>query len=178
MRTPRNPNCAWRRSGRHSPVDANRSCRCRQGSSFRPLCALSGRVHREYVTSDGTDNHPDREALSLWLRSELARTRFSLRSLAIQSGVTHSTISRLIHQTRVPTLDTFLRLQSVLGPMSRGGLAIRFEPEAHPQAVETALRADPEMSESDVRAVMQRYIALRERQHETRRIAVPGSTRS
>ncbi|MEP6681441.1 MAG: helix-turn-helix transcriptional regulator, partial [Chloroflexota bacterium] len=45
-----------------------------------------------------------------WLRSQLKEKKMSQRQLALQSGVDHSTISRLIKGDRMPSLGTATRL--------------------------------------------------------------------
>ena len=45
-----------------------------------------------------------------WLRSQLKEKKMSQRQLALQSGVDHSTISRLIKGDRMPSLGTATKL--------------------------------------------------------------------
>jgi len=45
-------------------------------------------------------------AFNEWLRSQLKAKKMSQRQLAQQSGVDHSTISRLIRGDRTPSLGT------------------------------------------------------------------------
>ena len=59
-----------------------------------------------------TEEHPFR----VWLDTELRSRRISMRQLAAQTGVHHSTISRL-RRGRPPTLDTAIRL----GYVNTGG---------------------------------------------------------
>jgi transcriptional regulator with XRE-family HTH domain len=93
----------------------------------------------------------------------------SQRQLAQQSGVDHSTISRLVRGDRTPSLGTASKL-------ARGLRELRDEVDApqyfgligqgvsHPTArVEYALRADDLLSEPQVRQVMEYYLALRMR---------------
>ena len=106
---------------------------------------------------------------SEWLRAQLRAKKMSQRQLAQQSGVDHSTISRLIRGDRTPSLETATRL-------ARGLRELRDEQEptqylgmiqthrANPVAsVEYALRADETLDESDVRSIMEAYLAVRVR---------------
>ncbi len=93
----------------------------------------------------------------------------SQRQLALQSGVDHSTISRLIKGDRMPSLGTATKL-------ARGLREIRDEADGPAYfatlnsrhvlpttRVEYALRGDESLTEGDVREIMQAYIALRVR---------------
>ena len=102
----------------------------------------------------------------------------SQRQLAIQSGVDHSTISRLIKGDRMPSLGTATRLARGLreitddaeGPSYFASLNAR---QVLPTTrVEYALRGDDTLTEADVRELMQTYIAVR-----TRRIRDSGNGR-
>ena len=102
-----------------------------------------------------------------WLRAQLKSKKMSQRQLAQQSGVDHSTISRLIHGDRMPSLGTATKL-------ARGLREIRDDSDAplylsavttantNPTArVEYALRADEFFTEPQVRQVMEYYLAVR-----------------
>jgi transcriptional regulator with XRE-family HTH domain len=104
-----------------------------------------------------------------WLRAQLKAKKMSQRQLAQQSGVDHSTISRLIRGDRMPSLGTATKL-------ARGLREIRDDAEApqylgvvtggsiNPTArVEYALRADDVLSEPQVRQIMEYYLAVRMR---------------
>ena len=108
-------------------------------------------------------------AFNEWLRAQLKAKKMSQRQLAQQSGVDHSTISRLIRGDRMPSLGTATKL-------ARGLREIRDDAEAphylgavasgaaNPTArVEYALRADDVLSEPQVRQVMEYYLAVRMR---------------
>ena len=93
----------------------------------------------------------------------------SQRQLALQSGVDHSTISRLIKGDRMPSLGTATRLARGLreitddaeGPAYFASLNAR---QVLPTTrVEYALRGDDTLTEADVRELMQTYIQLRTR---------------
>lgn len=93
----------------------------------------------------------------------------SQRQLALQSGVDHSTISRLIKGDRMPSLGTATKLARGLreiheeaeGPAYFASLSARQQlPTAR---VEYALRGDDALTDGDVRALMQSYIAARNR---------------
>ncbi|MBA2489210.1 MAG: helix-turn-helix transcriptional regulator [Chloroflexi bacterium] len=102
-----------------------------------------------------------------WLRGQLKAKKMSQRQLAQQSGVDHSTISRLVRGDRTPSLGTATKL-------ARGLRELRDEADtpqyfgmvaaavSHPTAgVEYALRADDLLNEPQVRQVMEYYLALR-----------------
>ena len=104
-----------------------------------------------------------------WLRGQLKEKKMSQRQLALQSGVDHSTISRLIKGDRMPSLGTATKL-------ARGLREIRDEAEGPgyfasvssrqvlpTTRVEYALRGDELLTEGDVRELMQAYITLRTR---------------
>ncbi len=108
-------------------------------------------------------------AFNEWLKAQLKAKKMSQRQLAQQSGVDHSTISRLIHGDRMPSLGTATKL-------ARGLREIRDDAEApqylsavasgtaNPTArIEYALRADEVLSEPQVRQVMEYYLAVRMR---------------
>ena len=120
-------------------------------------------------------------AFNEWLRAQLKAKRMSQRQLAQQSGVDHSTISRLVRGDRTPSLGTATKL-------ARGLREVRDETEtphyfgligstaSHPTArVEYALRADDLLAEPQVREVMEYYLALRMRRIAARN-AQPGPT--
>jgi len=101
----------------------------------------------------------------------------SQRQLALQSGVDHSTISRLIKGDRMPSLGTATKLarglreirDEVEGPAYFDTLAAR---QLLPTArVEYALRGDDALNDGDVRELMQAYISVR-----NRRMRENGST--
>jgi transcriptional regulator with XRE-family HTH domain len=111
----------------------------------------------------------------------------SQRQLAQQSGVDHSTISRLIRGDRTPSLGTATKL-------ARGLREIHDEADTpqyfgliasgttHPTArVEYALRADDYLAEPQVRQIMEYYLAVRMRriasqQQPTMPARIPGPT--
>jgi transcriptional regulator with XRE-family HTH domain len=104
-----------------------------------------------------------------WLRGQLKEKKMSQRQLALQSGVDHSTISRLIKGDRMPSLGTATKLARGLreiheeaeGPAYFASLSGRQQlPTAR---VEYALRGDEFLTEADVRELMQTYISVRNR---------------
>jgi len=104
-----------------------------------------------------------------WLRGQLKEKKMSQRQLALQSGVDHSTISRLIKGDRMPSLGTATKLARGLreiheesdGPAYFASVAGR---QMLPTArVEYALRGDDLLQETDVRELMQVYISARSR---------------
>jgi transcriptional regulator with XRE-family HTH domain len=113
-----------------------------------------------------TDNG---RAFNEWLRAQLKAKKMSQRQLAQQSGVDHSTISRLIRGDRMPSLGTATKLArglreirddadtaTALGVVSVG-------PQNPTARVEYALRADEALSEPQVRQIMEYYLAVRVR---------------
>jgi transcriptional regulator with XRE-family HTH domain len=108
-------------------------------------------------------------AFNEWLRSQLKAKKMSQRQLAQQSGVDHSTISRLVRGDRMPSLGTATKLARGLrelgenddGPQYLGLIGGGVQ---NPTArVEYALRADEALSEAQVRQVMEYYLAVRMR---------------
>lgn len=108
-------------------------------------------------------------AFNEWLRAQLKAKKMSQRQLAQQSGVDHSTISRLVRGDRMPSLGTATKLARGLreirddadAPQYLSAVAIG---TANPTArVEYALRADEILSEPQVRQVMEYYLAVRMR---------------
>ena len=104
-----------------------------------------------------------------WLRGQLKEKKMSQRQLALQSGVDHSTISRLIKGDRMPSLGTATKLARGLreihdeadGPTYFASLSARQQlPTAR---VEYALRGDEILTDGDVRELMQAYISVRTR---------------
>lgn len=115
-------------------------------------------------------------AFNEWLRAQLKAKKMSQRQLAQQSGVDHSTISRLVRGDRMPSLGTATKLARGLrelgenddGPQYLGLLGGGVQ---NPTArVEYALRSDEALSEGQVRQVMEYYLALR-----MRRVGAPYS---
>jgi len=114
-----------------------------------------------------------------WLRGQLREKKMSQRQLALQSGVDHSTISRLIKGDRMPSLGTATKLARGLreihdeaeGPAYFASLQARQQlPTAR---VEYALRGDDVLTEADVRELMQAYIGVRSRRQ--RNNGTPGT---
>jgi transcriptional regulator with XRE-family HTH domain len=108
-------------------------------------------------------------AFNEWLRAQLKAKKMSQRQLAQQSGVDHSTISRLIRGDRMPSLGTATKLARglreirddadtsvALGVVSMG-------PQNPTARVEYALRADEALTEPQVRQIMEYYLAVRVR---------------
>ena len=111
-----------------------------------------------------------------WLRSQLKEKKMSQRQLALQSGVDHSTISRLIKGDRMPSLGTATKLARGLREISDESEGPAYFASLQTQRtvmpttrVEYALRGDDALTEGDIREVMQTYISVR-----TRRSRGPG----
>ena len=108
-------------------------------------------------------------AFNEWLRAQLKAKKMSQRQLAQQSGVDHSTISRLVRGDRMPSLGTATKLARGLrelgedddGPQYLGLMGGGVQ---NPTArVEYALRSDEALGEAQVRQVMEYYLAVRMR---------------
>src|SRR5688500_18911953 len=108
-------------------------------------------------------------AFNEWLRAQLKAKKMSQRQLAQQSGVDHSTISRLIRGDRMPSLGTATKLARGLRELRDDAdtpqyLGLVAAGAANPTArVEYALRADDLLSEPQVRQVLEYYLAVRMR---------------
>jgi transcriptional regulator with XRE-family HTH domain len=106
-------------------------------------------------------------AFNEWLRAQLKVKKMSQRQLAQQSGVDHSTISRLIRGDRMPSLGTATKLARGLRELHDDAeppqyLGLVNSGTTNPVArVEYALRADELLSEPDVRQVMEFYLSVR-----------------
>lgn len=104
-----------------------------------------------------------------WLRSQLRVKKMSQRQLAMQAGVDHSTISRLIRGDRTPSLGTATKLARGLREISDESDATHYfgaveSVTTNPVArVEYALRADESLNDSQVRRLMGYYLAFRAR---------------
>jgi transcriptional regulator with XRE-family HTH domain len=116
---------------------------------------------------------PSNEEFGIWLARQLRIKKMTQRQLAQMSGVDHSTISRLMRGPRVPSLSTVESLERGLRERYSGsGPALETNPAAR---IEHALRADPLLSESQVRELMDRYLRLR--QHNQAQIAAMAAMR-
>jgi transcriptional regulator with XRE-family HTH domain len=108
-------------------------------------------------------------AFNEWLRAQLKAKKMSQRQLAQQSGVDHSTISRLIRGDRTPSLATAQALARGLRELRDDAempvyLGIGTSGSSNPMArVEYALRSDDFLSEAQVRQIMEYYLAIRNR---------------
>ncbi|MEO5885690.1 MAG: helix-turn-helix transcriptional regulator [Candidatus Limnocylindrales bacterium] len=110
-------------------------------------------------------------AFNEWLRAQLKAKKMSQRQLAQQSGVDHSTISRLIRGDRMPSLGTATKLARGLRELRDDAdtpqyLGLVASGPANPTArVEYALRADELLTEPQVRQIMEYYLAVRMRRY-------------
>ena len=110
-------------------------------------------------------------AFNDWLRAQLKAKKMSQRQLAQQSGVDHSTISRLIRGDRMPSLGTATKLARGLRELRDDAdtpqyLGLVAAGNTNPTArVEYALRADELLSEPQVRQIMEYYLAVRMRRY-------------
>src|SRR5512138_3980209 len=101
-------------------------------------------------------------AFNEWLRTQLKAKKMSQRQLAQQSGVDHSTISRLLRGDRMPSLGTATKLARGLRELHDDAETPHYlgvvngTGSANPTArVEYALRSDDFLSEAQVRQVME-----------------------
>ena len=99
-----------------------------------------------------------------WLRGRLKEKRMSQRQLALQSGVDHSTISRLMKGDRMPSLRTATKLARALRDIhDEADARVYFTSMSRAvlptTRVEYALRGDDALTEADVRELMQAYIS-------------------
>jgi len=123
-------------------------------------------------------------AFNDWLRAQLKAKKMSQRQLAQQSGVDHSTISRLVRGDRTPSLGTATKLARGLRELrdegdTPGYFDVMAAGTSHPTArVEYALRADDMLSEPQVRQVMEYYLALRMRRLAVRQQPAATSIRA
>ena len=110
-------------------------------------------------------------AFNEWLRTQLKAKKMSQRQLAQQSGVDHSTISRLIRGDRMPSLGTATKLARGLRELRADAdtteyLSLVTSGSMNPTArVEYALRADDLLTEPQVRQIMEYYLAVRIRRY-------------
>ncbi len=108
-------------------------------------------------------------SFNAWLRGQLKEKKMSQRQLALQSGVDHSTISRLIKGDRMPSLGTATKLARGLREISDEAEGPAYFASLNSRTVlptsrvEYALRGDDALTESDVRELMQTYITVRQR---------------
>ena len=108
-------------------------------------------------------------SFNAWLRGQLKEKKMSQRQLALQSGVDHSTISRLIKGDRMPSLGTATKLARGLREIHDEADGPAYFASLNSRAVlpttrvEYALRGDDSLTEADVRELMQAYIAVRAR---------------
>ena len=110
-------------------------------------------------------------AFNEWLRGQLKAKKMSQRQLAQQSGVDHSTISRLIRGDRMPSLGTATKLARGLRELREDAdtpayLGLVGSGTTNPVArVEYALRADDLLTEPQVSQIMEYYLAVRMRRY-------------
>ncbi len=108
-------------------------------------------------------------AFNEWLRAQLKAKKMSQRQLAQQSGVDHSTISRLIRGDRMPSLGTATALARGLREIREDAdtaqyLGLVTSGAQNPTArVEYSLRSDDALGEAQVRQIMEYYLAVRMR---------------
>jgi transcriptional regulator with XRE-family HTH domain len=102
----------------------------------------------------------DQVVLTEWLRTGMQARGMTQRQLAMQSGVDHSTISRILSGDRSAAWATVLRLAVALGEP----LPVPDDPSYHPSAVarvERALRADSAIEDRDRERLVRMYLDIR-----------------
>src|SRR6187397_2885100 len=133
-------------------------------SAAHPARATHGAPNQTMTSQNG-------RAFNEWLRAQLKAKKMSQRQLAQQSGVDHSTISRLIRGDRMPSLGTATKLARGLRELRDDAdtpqyLGLVSSGTTNPTArVEYSLRADDLLSEPQVRQVMVYYLAVRMRRY-------------
>jgi transcriptional regulator with XRE-family HTH domain len=142
-----------------------------------PIGSHTGTTPGARSTLWGVMSVQNPRAFNEWLRAQLKAKKMSQRQLAQQSGVDHSTISRLLRGDRTPSLGTATKLARGLRELrddsdSPQYFGLTSSSSTHPTArVEYALRSDDLMSEPQVRQVMEYYLALRMRRLSIRQTA-------
>ena len=109
-------------------------------------------------------------AFNEWLRAQLKAKKMSQRQLAQQSGVDHSTISRLIRGDRMPSLGTATKLARGLRELRDDadtpqylGLVVVRRRRTRPPGSSTPSAPTSVLSEPQVRQIMEYYLAVRMR---------------
>jgi len=126
--------------------------------------SIPGSAQARMTTQNG-------RAFNEWLRTQLKAKKMSQRQLAQQSGVDHSTISRLIRGDRMPSLGTATKLARGLRELREDAdttqyLGVVGSANTNPTArVEYSLRADDLLTEAQVRQIMEYYLAVRMRRY-------------
>jgi len=115
---------------------------------------------------------------NLWLRRRLRERRMSQRQLAAYSGVSHSTISRLLSGNSTPSLETATRLAHTLRQLGGSDNAAAYFDRVPDEAamfpinrVQAALLADEALDDQDVQDLMQAYLLARARRRRPRVVA-------
>ena len=138
------------------------------------LRLLARTTGRDYIPVAGSARRSQMtlqtpRSFNAWLRGQLKEKKMSQRQLALQSGVDHSTISRLIKGDRMPSLGTATKLARGLREIGDEADGPAYFASLNARAVlpttrvEYALRGDDTLTENDVRELMQQYIATRNR---------------
>src|SRR4029079_4115672 len=110
-------------------------------------------------------------AFNDWLRTQLKAKKMAQRQLAQQSGVDHSTISRLIRGDRMPSLGTATKLARGLRELRDDAdttqyLGLAATGSTNPTArVQSDPPEDQLLSEAQVRQIMEYYLAVRMRRY-------------
>jgi transcriptional regulator with XRE-family HTH domain len=127
-----------------------------------PSASISGAWNTQ-PELDGPDATSGSLRFRAYLVAEMRRRRWTQRYLAARSGVDHSTISRILTQTRSPSLETVERLRDALRGGSLGGSHDWTGLPATVRTVADALTADPRMDPDRVNEVIDFYVQVRAR---------------
>jgi len=114
----------------------------------------------EHAAATPTDGFTAVEpAFDCWLTSELAQLRLSPARLARLTGLSRSTISRLLRGERRPTVESATRIAVALDSMRpHGDVERRTDMVAR---VRHELAADPTLGRREVRQIMAHYVLQR-----------------
>ena len=107
---------------------------------------------------------PIAAAFGEYLSRELRARNWTIRALGLRSGVDHTTISRLIHGKRVPTLRTASRLSEALQGPHPGPVPSVVVGSGLGDAVErvaAALGADPSLNAPTRATILRYYVDVR-----------------
>jgi transcriptional regulator with XRE-family HTH domain len=144
------------------PVVTTPSADVRDGGIAVTSASISG-LWNAPPQLDDTDTTSGSTRFRAYLVAEMRRRRWTQRYLAARSGVDHSTISRILTQTRSPSLETVERLRDALRGGSVGGSHDSTGLPATVRAMADALMADPRMDPDRINEVIDFYVQVRTR---------------
>jgi transcriptional regulator with XRE-family HTH domain len=118
--------------------------------------------------ADGSGGHPSMEALGDYLRSQRRLAKLTLRELSDMTKVSNPYLSQLergLHQPSVQVLTSIAKALNVSADalFARAAGNTGEEPDdAAPPDTETAIRLDPQLSESQKEALLAVYRSYRD----------------